>query len=509
MTSSRRDFLRVVAASGAFAVAPELPPLDNPVPPARIAQDPLRPQFHLLPARNWMNDPNGPIFWNGNYHMFFQYNPNAAVWGDMHWAHATSPDMIRWRHLPVALAPTPDGPDQEGCFSGSAVMHEGVPTFIYTAVKSAAPAEATLRDGTHNFLETQCLAMSSEPDLRTLHKLAAPVLLPPRDPELTGFRDPCLWRDQDVWFMGIGSGQRGKGGNVLLYRSKDLHAWEYLHPLASGKSNGKPTPDFVDSGEMWECPDFFPLDNKFVLLYSTERRVFWRVGEFDRENLVFHSGPQGFLDTGSYYAPKSQLDASQRRILWGWIPETRSESEFSAAGWAGCMSLPRVLSIDSNNNLNMVFLQELSGLRAKQFSLPSQTQPAEVRRDALRSFTLDTLACEIELQAKRGPFALTFISNSQLICSISFDPAKSGAELGIGEKSVSIPPTTTGEHKFHIYLDASVIECLADNVAALTTRDYFAPHGTISVNATDEALQLFSWLRIWEVKAISKDRLTS
>ena len=77
-----------------------------------------------------MNDPNGPLFWNGNYHMFFQYNPNAAVWGDMHWAHAVSSDMIHWLHLPVALAPTSGGPDQDGCFSGSAVLHDGAPAFL-------------------------------------------------------------------------------------------------------------------------------------------------------------------------------------------------------------------------------------------------------------------------------------------------------------------------------------------------------------------------------------------
>src|ERR1700746_11506 len=97
---------------------------------SKLATDPRRPQYHLLPASNWMNDPNGPIYWRGQYHMFFQYNPNGAYWGDMHWAHAASPDMVHWRHLPIALSPTPGGPDQDGCFSGSAVVNIGVPTFI-------------------------------------------------------------------------------------------------------------------------------------------------------------------------------------------------------------------------------------------------------------------------------------------------------------------------------------------------------------------------------------------
>jgi len=503
MTSSRRDFLRTLAASTAFAATPRVPAFDQPVPSLRIARDPLRPQFHLLPARNWMNDPNGPLFWNGNYHMFFQYNPNAAVWGDMHWAHAVSSDMIHWLHLPVALAPTSGGPDQDGCFSGSAVLHDGAPTFLYTAVKSVPPAEATLRDGTHNFFETQCLATCTDPDLRALHKLASPVLLPPREPELTGFRDPCLWRDQDTWFMGVGSGLRSKGGNVLLYRSKDLRSWEYLHPLTSGKSNGKQTPDFVDSGEMWECPDFFPLGKKFVLLYSTERKVFWQVGEFDRKELVFHPEKQGLLDSGSYYAPKSQLDAAGRRILWGWIPETRPESEFSAAGWAGSMSLPRVLSLAPDNSLSMAFLPELASLRGKEITLPPQQ---DARRGAgLLGFTIPDSSCELKLAVKRRPFSLTVSSAAGPLVSLSFDPSRAGAELQLNNRSLGVASNSNGENRVHIFLDASVIECIVDDSVALTSRIYSAVRGPLSLSGPD----VFSELWLSEIKPISKDRLTS
>lgn len=81
--------------------------------PGAMAMDPRRPQYHFLPASNWMNDPNGPIYYRGNYHLFYQYNPNGAFWGDMHWGHAMSPDMVRRKHLPVALAPTPGGPDAD------------------------------------------------------------------------------------------------------------------------------------------------------------------------------------------------------------------------------------------------------------------------------------------------------------------------------------------------------------------------------------------------------------
>src|SRR6202030_500844 len=100
----------------------------------KLASDPLRPQYHFLPAANWMNDPNGPIYFNGAYHMFYQHNPNGAYWGDMHWGHAISHDMLHWRHLPIALAPSPGGPDKDGVFTGSTVIDNGTPTVMYTGV---------------------------------------------------------------------------------------------------------------------------------------------------------------------------------------------------------------------------------------------------------------------------------------------------------------------------------------------------------------------------------------
>src|SRR6266481_809690 len=221
----RRDFVRALGASGACASLP--PPLWKSAPQdlrERLAADPLRPQYHLLPTKNWMNDPNGPIFWNGLYHMFFQYNPNAAVWGDMHWNHAVSEDMIHWRHLPIALAPTPGWADADGCFTGSAVNDNGTATILYTGVQKTPFELATLRDGHSNIRETQCLATSSDPQLRAWNKWKDPVIQPPDDPKLTGFRDPFLWHDENakLWYLGVASGQFKVGGRVLLYRSKDL-----------------------------------------------------------------------------------------------------------------------------------------------------------------------------------------------------------------------------------------------------------------------------------------------
>jgi beta-fructofuranosidase len=516
VNGSRREFLKMVGASGAIASLHPSLGLLNPRPDlpvvasqAEIAADPLRPQFHLLPKRNWMNDPNGPIFWKGKYHMFFQYNPNAAVWGDMHWAHAVSPDMVRWKHMPMALAPTPGGYDADGCFSGSAVVFDGTPTIIYTGVKSVKAAEATLRDGTHNFLETQMLATSNDPDLRTWEKLAAPVLLPPQDAKITGFRDPFLWKSGDKWCMGVGSGQQGEGGRVLLYRSADLRKWEYVHPLASGKKNNRQTKDPVDSGEMWECPDFFALGSKYVLLYSTERKVYWETGELDPKELVFHSQKRGLQDNGSFYAPKSQLDEKGRRILWGWIPEARPEAQFSAAGWAGCMSLPRELTLDSAGNLVMKVLPEVNELRISEWTLPEKEHGAEARQTALGKIELREAAAEIELRIAAKTFQMELNDGHTTVLELVYDPAKTGQELQVGPQFASLPAADTTEHKIHLYLDASVVECIANDLVAVTARVYQAPTGKLRLEVPAAKLDVVNSLVIWPLRAISTDRLTS
>jgi beta-fructofuranosidase len=119
------------------------------VPQTELARDPLRPQFHLLPPANWINDPNAPIYWKGSYHMFYQYNPTGAYWGDMHWGHAISTDMIHWKHLPMALSPTAGGPDADGCFTGTSVIQNGRVIVLYTGVvavpldRATRPAESS------------------------------------------------------------------------------------------------------------------------------------------------------------------------------------------------------------------------------------------------------------------------------------------------------------------------------------------------------------------------------
>jgi len=512
MPLSRRSFLQLSGAAAFVPAWPRLLPaataLDNATLCRRLASDPLRPQYHLLPAHNWMNDPNGPIYFRGRYHMFHQYNPQAAVWGNMNWAHAISPDMIRWQHEPIAISPTADGPDRDGVFSGSAVLDEGKPTVIYTAVASpASEADATLRDGAHTWRETQCLAVAQDDDLRVWKKLSEPVIAaPPVGMAVTGFRDPALWREGNRWMLILGSGTLERGGAILLYTSTDLRHWTYLHPLVEGAPSDRKSSNPVDTGDMWECPDFFPLGNKHVLLISTMGKVRWKVGSY--ANQRFTPEKEGVVDWGSYYAAKTMLDADGKRILWGWIPETRRDAELIAAGWAGVMSLPRTLSLTAENELQTMVHPCAHALRGKHSQVDPR-QSAGSRWKALDTSPIADLAAEIELEVlpKANRFALEMKSYDGLVfATIGYSVDEGKCQLRINDVAAPLAGSPGSAVRLHIFLDGSVLEVFANDTTALTARIYKGPTPLLRLTLQGDAA--LTSLNMWQMNPISKDRLT-
>jgi beta-fructofuranosidase len=471
---TRRTILQSLALTTGAALTRKLPALESSdAAIATLSRDPMRPQYHLLPRHGWMNDPCGPIFWKGRYHMFLQYN-DEPVSGVKLWAHATSPDMVRWHRQPVALAPTPGGPDADGCWTGTAAVVDGKPTFLYTGVVNSTPDQATLADANPPLRESVCMAVAEDDALLHWRKQPQPVIpAPPAGMKVTGFRDPSPWRqagpgqgNQDHWYLIVASGERGAGGSersgggeVLLYRSADFRHWEYLHPMAQGKPNGKQGTDPVDSGEMWECPDFFPLDGKHVLIHSTERRTLWQIGTLDPATMLFHAENEGLLDHGAYYAPKSQLDAHGNRILWGWITETRPEAEYRAAGWSGMMSLPRRLSI-SNGQLVMEPAPEIASLRTGARSgtavkrLPSAAQ--EIR---------------LALEPSSEPlFDQSFVDHQGAALLLRSSLQQSPNIVRIGDAEITL--TNDLPLDLHIFLDHSVAEIFINYRHAVTRRYY-------------------------------------
>ena len=160
-----------------------------------------------------MNDPNGLIQFEGTYHIFYQYNPNAPLPRNMHWGHATSQNLIHWQHEPIALTPTPDSADEDGCWSGCAFVADGAPAIMYTGRKAE--------------LERPCLAFSQN-NLQTWEKYPGnPVISDlPAELDLTDFRDHKIWFENGKWYQVIGAGIRDACGVVLLYESQDLKKLE-------------------------------------------------------------------------------------------------------------------------------------------------------------------------------------------------------------------------------------------------------------------------------------------
>lgn len=512
MNRSRRSFLQLSAAAAFVPSWARLFPSSNNDAASlceKLASDPLRPQYHLLPAHNWMNDPNGPIYFAGRYHMFHQYNPQAAVWGNMNWAHATSPDLIFWQHEPIAISPTPGGPDRDGVFSGSAVLDDGRPAVIYTGVAPpATDAEATLRDGVHTWRETQCLAVAQDDELRSWKKLAAPVIAaPPPGMDVTGFRDPVIWREADTWMLILGSGIRGKGGSILLYSSPDLRNWTYLHPLVEGSPSGKNTVNPVDTGDMWECPDFFPLGRKHVLLISTMGKVRWKVGTYAKQR--FTPEKEGVVDWGSYYAAKSMLDRDGNRILWGWIPETRPDADLIVAGWAGAMSLPRVLSLNAQNEFQSEMAPAVQKLRGPHVSI-GQDSDAASRQKTLDALRIHNLAAELDIHVlpTDDEFSLTLESEDSKPFVTFECRRKSGArELRVNSVTAPLSGASGSTIRLHMYLDGSVLEVFANETTVLTARIYEIPSSPLRLKLGGNT-NLVS-LDAWQMTPISKNRLTS
>ncbi|MEN9936598.1 MAG: hypothetical protein RLZZ387_3177 [Chloroflexota bacterium] len=432
----------------------------------RFAGDHHRPAYHFLPPANWMNDPNGLVHWRGQYHMFYQYNPNGAFWGTMHWGHAISADMVRWQHLPVALAPGPERYDDAGVFSGITLDHNGTPTIMYTATS-----------GEH-FAPSVALAVG-DADLVTWRKDPAnPVILPPPDLELTGFRDHSAWREGEWWYQVIGAGIRGVGGAILLYRSRDLRAWEYLGPACVGEE--------ADSGDMWECPDLFALGDRHALLLSPIPlgRAIYYTGSYADHS--FTPQVRGELDPGgSLYAPQTFRDAQGRRVMFGWLRETRPVEAQKAAGWSGAMSLPRVLTLLPDGALGQEPAPEVETLRGAHTHVPGPALigvasglPGEVRGDLLE------IAAEIELgdaaevglvlRATPGGEEQTLVYYDRPGARLVVDRTQSSLDADV-ERDVRATPLTLAEGerlRLRVFVDRSVVEVFANGRACMAARVY-------------------------------------
>jgi beta-fructofuranosidase len=438
------------------------------------ASDPQRPIYHITPPRGWLNDPNGLIQWGEQVHLFYQHNPHGAVHSTIHWGHVVSDDLVRWRHLPIALTPTPDSPDADGCWSGVAVDDGGVPTIIYSGASTVG--------------QRACLALSTDGLLSWTKFAGNPVIPePPPGLDLVAYRDHCVWREADGWRMLIGAGLHGVGGAALLYHSADLRHWEYRHPLCTGDLHEhKP----VWTGSMWECPDFFPLGDQHVLMVAVWDHEILNYtvamsGHYDGQR--FTSQQLAKLDYGDrhFYAPQSFRDRQGRRIVFGWLQEGCSGEAQLARGWSGAMSLPRELRLNIDGAIFTTPLPELAALRrehtcaAARILTPGQLMPLdEVSGDALeiKAELRPAPHGEVGLALRRAPDGSeeTRIRYDARKQQLTLDRTHSSLDSET-ERAAHVAPLALREGeplRLHLFLDRSVIEVFANEQVVITSRIY-------------------------------------
>ncbi|VAI68180.1 unnamed protein product [Triticum turgidum subsp. durum] len=311
-----------------------------------------RTGFHFQPEKNWMN---GPVYYRGWYHLFYQYNPEGAVWGNIAWGHAVSRDLIHWRHLPLAMVPD-QWYDINGVWTGSAtVLPDGSLVMLYTG-------------STNTSVQVQCLAVPADPNdslLRNWTKYEAnPILVPPPGIGDKDFRDPTTaWFDESdkTWRTVIGSkDNHGHTGIVMTYKTKDFINYELIPGLLHS----------VPGTGMWECIDFYPVggadgsEELYVMKESSDddRHDWYALGRYDAAankytpiDAEMDVGIGLRYDWGKFYASKTFYDPSKnRRVLWGWIGETDSERADVAKGWASLQSIPRTVELDEKTRTNLI-----------------------------------------------------------------------------------------------------------------------------------------------------------
>ena len=410
-----------------------------------------RPKYHFLAPANWMNDPNGTIYYKGEYHMFYQHNPYKPRWGSIHWGHAKSKDLVHWEYLPIALFPSKEDGENH-CFSGCCVINDGLPSIIYTSIGSLF----TILKGASQWLAT------SDDDMLTWEKYPVNPVIDDslhKDMDARNWRDPFVWRDNGTWYAVLGGQANGeKNGSVFLYKSHNLKLWEYLGILCKGNKA---------LGKNWECPNFFSLGNKHVLIVSPHSNVIYALGTYDKNK--FTPDKWLALDHGkSFYATNTIIE-KDRVILFGWIKYGLFRAKY-LSGWNGCISIPRILTLDSSNEFMIEPATELQVLRKDHFHVKNQEiipNSSYIIHDTNDNCMEMRLKLDIIDESRIG----FNISNCRGKVSIGFDVEKQELFAGKerGKFELSFRDNTL---ELHVFIDKSVIETFINKKTCFTTKFY-------------------------------------
>ncbi|MBT8188415.1 MAG: glycoside hydrolase family 32 protein [Croceitalea sp.] len=478
--------------------------------------EPFRPQYHFTPKEMWMNDPNGLVYHEGIYHLFYQYSPEDIVWGPKHWGHAVSKDMVHWQHKPIALYP-----DEHGyIFSGSAVVdkmntsgfgEEGQQPLVAIYTYHLMESEKAGRDD----FQTQGIAYSLDNGDTWVKYEGNPVI----DNEgIRDFRDPkVFWHEpSEVWIMTLVAGDHAK-----FYSSKNLREWEYLSDF--GKEQGA-------HGGVWECPDLIKFnveganEEKWVLIISINpgapnggSGTQYFVGDFDGSSFTTNQEEIKWLDWGTdNYAGVTYNNAPNDECIFiGWMSNWTYARDTPTKKWRSAMTLPRKLTLAKEGNIYFLKntpLVQLASLKSevatKSFDItPGQVKEMEFETNNQAQVVITTSSNKFEMKFANAKGENMVLGINDTVAYL--DRRQSGKidfheEFGKTVHKMSLKGLAQESYEVSLYIDRSSVEVFIDDGKFVMTEQIFptAPYTSLSItNRGTESLQVKN-LKVQKIKSI-------
>ncbi|GIP48383.1 hypothetical protein J53TS2_19740 [Paenibacillus sp. J53TS2] len=503
-------------------IKPQVPYDEIKLDRAPLLLDRHRPQYHASPPAHWMNEPHAPIYFEGQYHLFYQHNPLGPFFYQIHWGHWVSEDLVHWRDLPVALAPERDQLAPDGIWSGSATYDaEGLPVLFFTAGNDSASPNQSVA------LARSTYPADGNPDLVLWVKHREPLIVQQKGIGAFGdFRDPFVWKDDDGWYALVGSGIEGEGGAALAFVSKDMLNWTYKGPFFQADLQR-----FPYLGPIWELPVLLPLgtdkqgENKHLLLVSpvgdgADVEVFYWIGRLDKEELSFipdQEEPE-LIDVGDFHftGPSGMVDPKTGRKIIFTIAQGDRTSELEyQSGWAHNAGLPLSVYLRDDGRLGIEPIQELQSLRGEKRLSLRDNSLAEAN-ERLQEIQGDMLEIQLEIEpdsAQQFGIKLRRTPDGEEETLLYYDSKQSmllvdrtKTTLHPGERCGGIQggklELASENLRLHLYLDRSMVEAYANSLKSLTTRVYPSRRDALGLEIWGDGELVVRSMEVWEMKSI-------
>jgi len=520
----------------------------------RLADNPYRPSYHFAPPAGWSNDPCGLVEWNGEYHLFYQYNPYNDFWANMHWGHAVSEDLLHWEDHGIGLAPEPDSPANNGVWTGMTFKDGDTAHVFYTAM---GWDEHIVNNG-DDYRQRPCLATATagpDENIRDFERHEDNPLIETPPMGFYGYEDqpaaleytfgPGDFRDHHVWagddgnyYQLVGTGVRTveqpdgstetvDGGVALLYRSSgDLTEWEYVdYVTVDAQLDFLDLPSGRDRPQFWECAQLLQFETRSLLHWSFGAKggeVGFHWGSWEEESLTFDADRHGRIALGDYYAPQAFETDDGRTVMFGWVQESIGVDH--GDGWGDTMmTVPHELyegddpaDPDGPNYLRIKPVDELTDLR-KQSSVgdvsgtdlgtpdtpnvlgavDSQSVEISLSLDPEPGSTAVLTVCQDATGSGGLPIEIETVDESTARLRVDRSAYTDSVEFPesdgvVLEQDVALSPDGTID--LRVFVDQSVVEVYANEIEYVVSRVYppTPEHRRYSLSAEEGSVTVVS-----------------